>query len=108
MDNVNHHRLLVNEVAVVPPVEPLPKLPVARALWIPKPNLPVAATAWIYAGGAHHTGFSQAVTTEMIENFATMAGVELLVIDDDTNIRAFRQELKWNETYYGLRNGFIS
>jgi L-arabinose isomerase len=108
MDMGNRFRLLVNEVEVVPPEEPLPKLPVARALWMPKPNLPVAATAWIYAGGAHHTGFSQAVTTEMIENFATMAGVELLVIDEDTNIRAFRQELKWNETYYGLRNGFIS
>jgi L-arabinose isomerase len=108
MDMGNRFRLLVNEVEVVPPEEPLPKLPVARALWVPKPNLPVAATAWIYAGGAHHTGFSQAVTTEMIEDFATMAGVELLVIDEDTNIRAFRQELKWNDTYYGLCNGFIS
>jgi L-arabinose isomerase len=106
MDMGNRFRLLVNEVEVVPPEEPLPKLPVARALWIPKPNLPVAATAWIYAGGAHHTGFSQAVTTEMIEDFAGMAGVELMVIDADTRLRQFKQELKWNEVYYGLHRGF--
>jgi L-arabinose isomerase len=102
MDMGNRFRLLVNEVEVVAPEKPLPQLPVARALWEPKPNLPVAAAAWIYAGGAHHTGFSQAVTTEMLENFADMARVELLVIDQHTNIRAFRQELKWNDACYGL------
>ncbi len=94
-------RLLVNEVDVVAPAKALPKLPVARAVWIPKPNLSVAATAWIYAGGAHHTGFSQAVTTEMLEDFAGMAGIELVVIDDQTKVRNFRQELRWNEVYYG-------
>src|ERR1019366_8875153 len=97
MDMGNRFRLLVNEVEVVPPEEPLSKLPVARALWVPKPNLPVAATAWIYAGGAHHTGFSQAVTTEMIEDFATMACVELMVIDAAPRLRPFQLELKWNE-----------
>ena len=101
MDMGKRFRLLVNEVEVVPPDKPLPRLPVARALWVPKPNLPVAATAWIYAGGAHHTGFSQAVTTEMMENFATMAGLELLVIDAQTTARRFLQELKWNEACYG-------
>lgn len=104
----NRFRLLVNEVEVVLPEKPLPKLPVARAVWIPKPNLPVAATAWIYAGGAHHTGFSQAVTTEMLEDFATMAGIELLVIDDHTEVRNFKQELRWNEAYYSLRGGLIA
>jgi L-arabinose isomerase len=84
----------------------LPKLPVARALWIPKPNLTVAASAWIYAGGAHHTGFSQAVTTEMLEDFAEIAGVELVVIDADTRVRQFKRELNWNEVYYGLNNRF--
>ena len=77
MDMGNRFRLLVNEVEVVPPEKPLPKLPVARALWIPKPDFHTAVTAWIYAGGAHHTGFSQSVTTEMMEDFAGMAGVEL-------------------------------
>ena len=84
MDMGNRFRLLVNEVDVVPPEKPLPKLPVARALWIPKPIFDTAVAAWIYAGGAHHTGFSQAVTTEMLEDFAAMAGVELVVIDRDT------------------------
>jgi L-arabinose isomerase len=106
IDLGNRFRLLLNEVDVVPPDKPLPRLPVARAVWIPKPDLPTSAAAWIYAGGAHHTGFSHAVTTEMIEDFANMAGVELVVIDADTRLRQFRQELKWNEVYYGLHRGF--
>ena len=108
MDMGNRFRLLVNEVAVVAPEKPLPRLPVARAVWSPKPSLEDAATAWLYAGGAHHTGFSQAVTTEMLEDFAAMAGIELVVIDDDTRLRDFRRELNWNEVYYGLRSGLIS
>ena len=107
LDMGNRFRLLVNEVEVVRPLKPLPKLPVARALWVPQPNLAVAAAAWIYAGGAHHTGFSQAVTTEILEDFATMAGIEFLVIDSETRLRQFRQELNWNEVYYGLRNGLF-
>ena len=104
----NRFRLLLNEVEVVAPEKPLPKLPVARALWAPKPNLQIGAAAWIYAGGAHHTGFSQAVTTEMIEDFAAIAGVELVVIDADTKLRQFKQELEWNDVAYGLRRGFVS
>ena len=106
IDLGNRFRLLLNEVEVVPPDKPLPKLPVARAVWMAKPDLPTSAAAWIYAGGAHHTGFSQAVTTEMIEDFAGMAGVELVVIDADTRLRQFKQELRWNEVYYGLNRGF--
>jgi L-arabinose isomerase len=106
IDLGNRFRLLLNEVDVVPPDKPLPRLPVARAVWMPKPDFPTSAAAWIYAGGAHHTGFSQAVTTEMIEDFAGMAGVELMVIDADTRLRQFKQELKWNEVYYGLHRGF--
>ena len=104
----NRFRLLVNEVDVVNPGKPLPKLPVARAMWVPRPNLQVGAAAWIHAGGAHHTGFSQAVTTEMIEDFAAMAGVELIVIDGDTKLRQVKQELEWNDAAYGLRGGFVS
>jgi len=106
IDLGNRFRLLVNEVEVVPADKPLPRLPVARAIWEPKPDLATAAAAWIYAGGAHHTGFSQAITTEMIEDFAGMAGVELVVIDADTRLRQFKQELRWNEIYYGLHRGF--
>jgi L-arabinose isomerase len=106
IDLGNRFRLLANEVEVVPPDKPLPRLPVARAVWMPKPDLPTSAAAWIYAGGAHHTGFSQAVTTEMVEDFAGMAGVELVIIDADTRLRQFKQELRWNEVYYGLQRGF--
>jgi len=104
----NRFRLLVNEVDVVAPDKPLPRLPVARAVWIPKPDLQVGAAAWIYAGGAHHTGFSQAVTTEMMENFGDIAGIELLMIDAGTNLRQFKNELRWNEVYYELSNGLVS
>jgi L-arabinose isomerase len=104
----NRFRLLVNEVEVVAPEQPMPKLPVAQALWVPKPNFVDACAAWIHAGGAHHTGFSQAVTTEMLEDFATIAGIELVVIDADTKLRQFRQELGWNEVAYGLKNGFVA
>jgi L-arabinose isomerase len=106
IDLGSRFRLLVNEVEVVES-KPLPKLPVARALWKCLPDLETAAAAWIYAGGAHHTGFSQSVTTEMLEDFSTMAGIELVVIDRDTRLRALRQELKWNEAYYTLRGGLI-
>ncbi len=108
IDMGNRFRLLVNEVEVVPPEKALPRLPVARAVWVPQPDLKTAAAAWIYGGGAHHTSFSQAVTLEMLEDFATMAGVELVVIDRETRLRQFRKELNWNEVYYGLRSGLVS
>jgi L-arabinose isomerase len=87
-------RLIVNEVDVIQPDEPLPCLPVARAVWLPRPSLKIAAAAWIYAGGAHHTGYSQALTTEMLEDFAEIAGVELIVIDADTRLRELRERLR--------------
>jgi L-arabinose isomerase len=94
----------VNEVDVVPSA-PLPKLPVARAVWVPRPSFEVAAAAWIYAGSAHHTGFSQALTAEHLEAFAEMAGIEFLLIDSRTELRQFRNELRWNEAAYLLRRG---
>jgi L-arabinose isomerase len=106
IDLGNRFRLLANVVEVVPPDRPLPRLPVARAVWIPKPDLPTSAAAWIYAGGAHHTGFSQVVTVEMLEDFAGMAGIEFTVIDADTRIREFKQHLRCNEVYYALHRGF--
>jgi L-arabinose isomerase len=106
LDLGGRFRLLVNELDVVAPLEPLPKLPVARAVWHARPNLETAAGAWILAGGPHHTGFSQAVTTEHLVAFAEMAGVELLVIDNATTLRDFRNEIRWNEAYYHLSGGF--
>lgn len=105
MDMGDRFRLLVNPCEVVPADKPLPKLPVARVVWVPEPDLPTAAAAWIHAGGAHHTGFSMAVTTEMLEDFADMADIEMLVIDKNTSIREFRKELRWNDIYYHLVNG---
>lgn len=107
IDLGNRFRLLVNEVAVVAPEQPMPKLPVAQALWVPKPNFEDACACWIYAGGAHHTGFSQAVTTEMLEDFAEIAGIELVVIDAATKVRDFKQQLRGNEVYFGLKDGFV-
>ncbi|MDD2571537.1 MAG: L-arabinose isomerase [Bacteroidales bacterium] len=105
LDMGSRFRLLVNEVEAVVPEQNMPKLPVARVLWDPKPNLRTAAAAWIYAGGAHHTVFSQNLTTEYIRDFADMAGVELVTIDQDTRIDAFRNQLRWNDLYYHLAKG---
>jgi L-arabinose isomerase len=102
VDMGNRFRLIVNEVEAVEPMANLPKLPVARVLWEPKPNLDIAATAWIYAGGAHHTVYSQALDTEYMEDFADIFGIELLVIDADTKIRNFKDQLHANEAYYHL------
>ncbi|MGD1044628.1 MAG: L-arabinose isomerase [Bacteroidota bacterium] len=100
IDMGNRFRLIVNEVIVVPPDKPLPKLPVARAMWIPKPNLQIGAAAWILAGGAHHTGFSQAITADYMEDFAEIADIEYLLIGDQTRISEFKKELRWNEASY--------
>ena len=105
MDLGNRFRLLVNEVDVVAPPQPLPKLPVARAVWECRPDFKTACAAWIYAGGAHHTGFSYSVTTEHMEDFAEIAGIEIVVIDADTRIRQFKQELRNNEIYFHLAPG---
>ena len=105
MDMGQRFRMVVNVVDVVPTDEPLPKLPVARALWLPRPNLKTAAAAWIYAGGAHHTGFSYSVTAEHLRDFAEIAGIEFLLIDENTRLEEFKKELRWNDLYYHMKNG---
>jgi L-arabinose isomerase len=105
VDMGNRFRMIVNQVDTVPTDEPLPKLPVARALWVPQPDLKTGAAAWIYAGGAHHTGFSHSLTVEHLENFAEMAGIEFLVINNDTTVSSFKKELRWNDMYYALAKG---
>jgi L-arabinose isomerase len=107
IDLGNRFRLVVNEVEAVAVKEALPRLPVARAVWVPKPNLKVAAAAWILAGGAHHTAFSQAVEVEHLEDFARLAGIELALIDGDTRLRQFERELRWEEMYYLLARGAL-
>jgi L-arabinose isomerase len=106
LDMGNRFRLVVNEVEVVRQPKPLPRLPVARAIWAPKPNLEVTAAAWIHAGGAHHTSFSQAVTAETLEDFAAIADIEIAIIDALTNVREFQQQLRNNEVDYALRKGW--
>jgi L-arabinose isomerase len=106
VDMGNRFRLIVNQVNVIQPRHPLPKLPVARAVWVPEPNLKVAATAWIHAGGAHHTALSCALTSEHLENFAEMAGMECLLINAETAIAGFVKELRWNDMYHHMANGF--
>jgi L-arabinose isomerase len=105
VDMGSRFRLIVNQVNLIEPEHPLPKLPVARAVWIPEPNLKIAATAWILAGGAHHTALSRSLTAEHLENFAEMAGMEYLLIDRSTQASNFVKELRWNDMYYHLANG---
>jgi L-arabinose isomerase len=101
----DRYRLVLNEIEVVAPDEPLPKLPVARAVWKPKPSLATSAESWLTAGGPHHTVLSQAVDTETLVDFAHMLHTELLVIDGDTTARAFADHVRWNQAYYRLAQG---
>ncbi|HET6993562.1 MAG TPA: L-arabinose isomerase [Chitinophagaceae bacterium] len=103
IDMGNRFRLLVNEVTAVSPKYDLPKLPVARVLWKPHPNMYDGLAAWIYAGGAHHTCYSQNLTSEYLQDFAAMADIECVTIDKYTELDRFRNELKWNEVYYRNR-----
>ncbi|HVM72734.1 MAG TPA: L-arabinose isomerase, partial [Anaerolineales bacterium] len=102
MDMGRRFRIVANVVDVVPTDQPLPKLPVARALWLPRPNLKVAAAAWIHAGGAHHTSFSFAVSPDHLRDFTEMAGLEFLLIDEHTCLDDFKDKLRWNDLYYLL------
>ncbi|GAA0546835.1 L-arabinose isomerase [Chitinophaga japonensis] len=104
IDMGNRFRLLVNNVQAVKPQHELPKLPVARVLWKPLPDMRTACAAWIQAGGAHHTCYSQHLTAAHMQDFADMAGIECVHIDEDTKLQQFRNELRWNEAYYLLNN----
>ncbi|RIE11462.1 L-arabinose isomerase [Candidatus Cryosericum hinesii] len=96
VDFGSRFRCVLNEVNVVTPPKDFPKLPVARVLWKPEPNLRVSAESWILAGGGHHTAYSNIVTTDMVRDWAEMVGIECVVIDKNTNVVSFRNELRWN------------
>ena len=98
-------RLLASVVDVVAPLQPLPRLPVARAMWRPRPDLATNAALWIHAGGSHHTSLGFAVTTEHLADFAAMSGIEFLAIDETTELASFRDRLRWNDLYYLLARG---
>jgi L-arabinose isomerase len=100
IDMGNRFRLLVNDVTAVSPKYDLPKLPVARVLWKPHPDMSDGLAAWIYAGGAHHTCYSQNLTSEYLQDFAAMAKIECVLIDKKTDLNRFKNELKWSEVYY--------
>ena len=100
VDMGNRFRLLVNEVIAVAAMQSMPNLPVARVLWKPYPNMHTGCAAWILAGGAHHTCYSQNLTTEHLTDFAEMANIETVLIGKDTTLPQLKNELKWNEMYY--------
>jgi L-arabinose isomerase len=102
LDLGDRFRLLVNEIEVVTPPQALPKLPVARAVWKPKPDFATAAEAWLLAGGPHHSVYTAALDTEVLLDFAQIAGLELVAIDERTRMRDFANELRWNQAYYRL------
>jgi L-arabinose isomerase len=103
IDMGNRFRLLINEVEAVKPKQDLPKLPVARVLWKPLPDMTTGCAGWIYAGGAHHTCYSQNLTAEHLQDFADIAGIEYVLIGKNTTIPQLRNELRWNEMYYGAK-----
>ena len=106
IDMGNRFRLLVNEVEAVEPQHDLPNLPVARVLWKPYPDMKTGCAAWILAGGAHHTCYSQNLSSEVLQDFAEMAGIECVLINKDTTINHLRNELRWSEVYYQVNKRF--
>ncbi len=100
IDLGNRFRLIINAVECKKCEKPMPKLPVATAFWTPMPNLKVGAEAWILAGGAHHTAFSYDLTVDQMVDWAEAMGIEAVVIDENTNIRDFKNELRWNAIAY--------
>lgn len=104
-DMRDRFRLTANVVDIVPPTAALPNLPVARAVWQPRPDFRTSAEAWLTAGGAHHTVLSTAVGIEVFEDFAEIARTELLVIDESTTRRGFREQVRWNQAYWRLAQG---
>ena len=106
VDLGNRFRFIINEVECIKS-KPLPKLPVASALWIPQPNLEIGAAAWILAGGTHHTSFSYDLDTEYLLDYAEIAGIEAVVIDKNTTIEGFKKELRMNEIYYMLNKALL-
>ena len=106
VDMGNRFRLLVNKVEALEIENDMPKLPVARVLWDAKPDLKTAASAWILAGGAHHTGYSQNLSTEQLQDFAEIMDIEFLLIDEKTDLYRFKQELRWNDAAYTINKGF--
>ncbi len=100
IDLGNRFRLIINEVECLEQDIPMPNLPVATAFWKPEPNLETGAEAWILAGGAHHTAFSYDLTAEQLGDWAAAMGIEVVYIDKNTDIRNFKNELKWNEIVY--------
>lgn len=104
-DMRDRFRLTANVVDIVPPTAALPNLPVARAVWQPRPDFRTSAEAWLTAGGAHHTVLSTAVGIEVFEDFAEIARTELLVIDEATTRRGFREQVRWNQAYWRLAQG---
>lgn len=102
IDMGDRFRLLVNVVDAIDQPQALPKLPVANALWKAQPSLATASEAWILGGGAHHTVFSQALDVDDMRLYAEMHGIEVMVIDNDTTLPAFKDALRWNDFYYRL------
>jgi len=102
IDMGNRFRLLVNEVEAVTPKFDLPNLPVARVLWKPLPDMQTACAAWILAGGAHHTCYSQNLSAEHLEDFSEMAGIEYVLINKQTELYHFKNQLKWSDVAYKI------
>ncbi|MCL3817179.1 L-arabinose isomerase [Aeromicrobium wangtongii] len=99
-------RLTANDITLVEPDEALPQLPVACAVWQAHPSLPTAAESWLMAGGPHHTVLTTAVGIEAFDDLAEILRTELAHIDQHTTPRQFVRELRWNQAYYRLAEGF--
>lgn len=103
IDMGDRFRMIVNDVECQNQEHDMPKLPVAGVLWKPLPDLETSAEAWIYAGGAHHSVISYALTAEELRDFAEIMDIEFIHIGKETNINELRKELTWNDLVWKLK-----
>jgi len=100
LDMGGRMRMIIAELDVVGAEHPMPNLPTARALWVPRPDFKRGAQGWIHAGGGHHSAFCQAVTADEWEEFARIADIEVVRLDADLDLRTLQKELRWNDLAY--------
>ena len=93
--------MIVNEVECLPQDKPMPKLPVASALWRPLPDFATGTEGWLIAGGAHHTAFTYDLTSENIADLCEFFGIECVIIGGGTTIQSLKRDLMIGEVYFG-------
>ncbi len=103
VDLGDRFRMIANKINLKRIPEKMPNLPVARSLWEALPDFKTSATAWIYAGGAHHSVLTTSLSMRQLQDFAIMADIEFITIDENTDLNQFENELRMSDVIWKLK-----